>query len=65
MDTTVSFRLEGEGNGTRVHFEHAGFDAFGPAGAGAYQGAEYGWTRMLGALETAIAALAPARASGR
>ncbi len=58
VDTRVHYRLEREGDGTRLFFEQSGFDALGPAGAGALQGAEYGWTRMLGALEGVVASLA-------
>jgi len=53
-NTTVSFRLEPDGGGTRIHFEHAGFDFTQPYGKQAFHGAEYGWTKMLGQLSTAI-----------
>jgi uncharacterized protein YndB with AHSA1/START domain len=45
LDTRVSYRLESDGEGTRVLFEHSGFteDA-------AHQGAEYGWKMMHGKL---------------
>jgi uncharacterized protein YndB with AHSA1/START domain len=46
-DTRVSFRLEPEGDGTRVQFEHAGFDLSLPFGEQAMHGAEYGWAKML------------------
>src|SRR5689334_19050764 len=32
VDTRVSFRLESDGEGTRVHFEHSGFDVSQPWG---------------------------------
>ncbi len=57
-DTRVSFQLEAEGEGTRVIFEHAGFDVSTPQGNQAFRGAEFGWTRMLGQLPAAVAALA-------
>lgn len=41
-DTRVSYRLEADGDGTRVFFEHSGFES-----PQALKGAEYGWTRML------------------
>ena len=49
-DTRVSFRLEAEGAGTRVFFEHAGFPDESPSGSQAFQGAKYGWAKMLGQL---------------
>lgn len=51
LETRVSYRLVPDGAGTRVEFEHAGFEA-----AGAHRGAEYGWTLMHGALATRLAA---------
>lgn len=46
-NTQVSFRLEPDGNGTRLFFEHAGFDVTQPFGEHALAGAEYGWSMML------------------
>jgi uncharacterized protein YndB with AHSA1/START domain len=46
-NTRVSFRLEPDGAGTRVFFEHAGFDLEQPYGENALKGAEYGWAKML------------------
>lgn len=46
-DTRVSFRLEPDGDGTRVFFEHSGFDTSLPGGEQAVRGAEFGWARML------------------
>lgn len=54
-NTTVSFRLEPDGNGTRVFFEHAGFDLFQAFGEHALKGAEYGWARMLKLLADVVA----------
>lgn len=48
--TRVTFRLEplGEnGESTRMHFEHAGFDLDHPIGTRARQGAEFGWKAMV------------------
>jgi uncharacterized protein YndB with AHSA1/START domain len=45
VNTRVSYRLEADGTGTRVLFEHAGFER-GPA----LHGAEYGWPMMHGKL---------------
>ena len=50
VDTQVSFRLEpdnSEGDGTRLFFEHAGFDLSQPWGEQAFKGAEFGWAKML------------------
>ncbi len=52
LDTRVSYRLEPEGAGTRVHFEHSGFD---PKQHGAAAGTEYGWTLMHGKLSDLLA----------
>lgn len=56
-DTRVSFRLETEGDGTRVVFEHSGFDLSMPFGEQALKGAEYGWAKMLGKLPAVVANL--------
>lgn len=55
VNTEVSYRLEAEGTGTRLLFEHAGFDLSQPGGNQAFKGAEYGWARMLGQLATVVA----------
>ena len=55
-DTQVSFQLEPDGEGTRLLFEHSGFDASWPAQA--VRGAEFGWTKMLGQLPAVVAGLA-------
>lgn len=57
VDTRVSFILEAAGTGTRLHFEHAGFDLGHPFGSSAYNGAGYGWTMMLEKLSGTLAAL--------
>jgi uncharacterized protein YndB with AHSA1/START domain len=54
-NTRVSFRLEPDGQGTRVHFEHSGFDLSHPFGQQAFKGAEYGWAKMLGQLSAVVA----------
>ncbi|HEX4794138.1 MAG TPA: SRPBCC domain-containing protein [Humisphaera sp.] len=58
VDTRVSFQLEPDGDGTRVLFEHSGFDVSQPWGNQALKGAEYGWAKMLGQLSTVAAGLA-------
>jgi uncharacterized protein YndB with AHSA1/START domain len=61
VDTQVSFRLEPDGNGTRLLFEHSGFDVSLPFGEQAFKGAEFGWATMLGQLPAVIARLAAGR----
>jgi uncharacterized protein YndB with AHSA1/START domain len=46
-NTQVSFRLESVGEGTRLYFEHAGFDFSQPYADHAFKGAEHGWAKML------------------
>lgn len=53
--TQVTFRLEPEGDGTRLFFEHSGFDLTHPFGSQAFKGAEYGWAKMLGQLAAVVA----------
>lgn len=47
IDTQVSYRLEPDGDGTRVFFEHSGFDISQPWGKQALRGAEVGWERPV------------------
>jgi uncharacterized protein YndB with AHSA1/START domain len=60
-DTRVSFRLEPDGEGTRVLFEHSGFDLSQGWSDQAIHGAEFGWAKMLKQLPTAVAGLAASR----
>ena len=55
VNTRVSFQLEKDGEGTRVLFEHSGFDFSQPWAEEAVQGAEYGWAEMLGRLPDVVA----------
>jgi uncharacterized protein YndB with AHSA1/START domain len=56
-DTRVSFRLEPDGEGTRLLFEHSGFDLSQPFGEQAFRGAEFGWAKMLKQLSAVVAGL--------
>ncbi|HET6333310.1 MAG TPA: SRPBCC domain-containing protein [Polyangiales bacterium] len=47
VDTRVSYRLEPEGSGTRLFFEHSGFDVSQPRGNWAFKGAQLGWDEKL------------------
>lgn len=57
-DTRVSFRLEPDGDGTRVFFEHSGFDVSQAWGEQAFRGAEVDWAKMLKQLSAVVAGLA-------
>ncbi|KVE34270.1 SRPBCC family protein [Burkholderia sp. TSV86] len=54
LDTTISWRLEPEGDGTRVFLEHAGFDLDTQPGKTAYEGMKRGWPTVLARIEQAI-----------
>lgn len=56
VDSRVSFRLEPDGDGTRVVFEHSGFDVSQPWGEQAFHGAGYGWAKMLKQLAAVLSA---------
>ena len=45
-DTLVTYRLEPEGDGTRLHFEHSGFDLDDQLQQASYQGMS-GWREVL------------------
>lgn len=55
VDTRVSFQLEPDGDGTRLLFEHSGFDLKHPFGDRAFKGAEFGWATMLEQLSALLA----------
>jgi uncharacterized protein YndB with AHSA1/START domain len=61
VDTRVSFRLEPDGEGTRIFFEHSGFDMSQPWAEQACRGAEFGWAKMLKQLPAVAAGLADCR----
>jgi hypothetical protein len=52
----VFFRLEPDGNGTRLIFEHSGFDLSQPWSDQAFQGAKFGWAKMLERFQEVLAA---------
>ena len=58
IDTQVINRLEPDGDGTRVFFEHSGFDMSQPWGEQAFRGAEFGWAKMLERLPGVVGSLA-------
>lgn len=53
LDTTITWRLEPEGSGTRIFLEHAGFDLDSPVGRAAYDGMGNGWPDVLARLAKA------------
>jgi uncharacterized protein YndB with AHSA1/START domain len=62
LDTTVTWRLEPEGHGTRVFLEHSGFDPDDPIQARALGAMGGGWrTAIPRALARVLTALDPAR----
>ena len=65
-NTRVSYRLEPDGKGTRLMFEHSGFDFAQPWAEEAFQGAGFGWTKMHKLLSRVIAHAAanPSTATG-
>jgi uncharacterized protein YndB with AHSA1/START domain len=61
-NTQVSFKLESDGErGTRILFEHSGFDLNHPFGQQAFKGAEFGWAKMLKQLAAVVATAAADR----
>jgi uncharacterized protein YndB with AHSA1/START domain len=58
INTRVSFLLEPHGEGTRLLFEHSGFDVSQPFGKQAFRGADFGWEKMLRQLSDVLAGLA-------
>jgi uncharacterized protein YndB with AHSA1/START domain len=61
IGTRVSFRLEPDGQETRILFEHSGFDVSQPWGDQALRGAKSGWAKMLEQLPVVVAGLAADR----
>jgi uncharacterized protein YndB with AHSA1/START domain len=58
VNTQVLYRLEPEGEGTRLFFEHSGFDVSQkPWGPQAFKGAEYGWTKIFEQLKAVLGKL--------
>ena len=58
IDTQVIYRLEPDGDGTRVFFEHSGLDMSQPWGEQVFPGAEFGWAKMLERLPGVAGSLA-------
>jgi len=58
VDTRVTFRLEPDGDGTRIFFEHSGFDLTQPWCKPAMKGLEFGYSKMFEKLPVVVAGLA-------
>jgi uncharacterized protein YndB with AHSA1/START domain len=56
LDTTITWRLQTEGKGTRLFLEHKGFNLDTPMGAGAFNGMGGGWPKILSMIAPAIEA---------
>lgn len=54
LDTTITWRLEPVGAGTRLHLEHAGFDPDSPIAKAAFEGMSRGWPAVLEKIGPAI-----------
>lgn len=55
LDTTITWRLEPEGDGTRLHLEQSGFNLNSPIGKMAFTGLTAGWPQILARIEPALA----------
>ena len=54
LDTTLTFRLTPEGEGTRLTFVQEGFDLDSPLSRQAFEGMKPGWPRLLERLGTLL-----------
>ncbi|WP_256094482.1 SRPBCC family protein [Paraburkholderia nodosa] len=54
LNTTVTWRLEPEGSGTRLSLEHKGFDLDSPLGKAAFQGMGKGWPEVIQRLQDVL-----------
>jgi uncharacterized protein YndB with AHSA1/START domain len=56
LDTTITWRLVPEGEGTRLFLTHAGFDTATPAGRAGLDGMGKGWPAVLDRMAATVAA---------
>ncbi|MEV0579798.1 SRPBCC domain-containing protein [Streptomyces sp. NPDC050392] len=54
LDTTITWTLHPQGDGTRLVLTHAGFDLDSPMGRQAFEGMGKGWPGVLGRLEKVL-----------
>jgi uncharacterized protein YndB with AHSA1/START domain len=55
LDSTLTWRLEPEGTGTRLFLEHSGLDLDSPMGRQAFEGMGRGWPGILRNMDKALA----------
>lgn len=55
LNTTITWRLQAEGQGTRLSLEHRGFDLDSPLGKAAFQGMGGGWPKVLSRIDAVLA----------
>jgi uncharacterized protein YndB with AHSA1/START domain len=55
LDTTITWRLEPDGDGTRLTLEHTGFDLDSPVGKAAFEGMSGGWPGVVKRIDAALA----------
>jgi uncharacterized protein YndB with AHSA1/START domain len=56
LNTTITWKLAPEGEGTRLSLEHRGFDLDSPLGKTAFHGMSNGWPGVVDRLEAVLAA---------
>ena len=56
LNTTITWTLAAEGDGTRLALEHRGFDLDSPLGKTAFQGMSNGWPNVIDRLEGVLVA---------
>lgn len=54
LNTTITWRLQPDGAGTRLSLEHSGFDLESPLGKAAFEGMGGGWPSILTRIAPAI-----------
>ncbi|MFJ8195532.1 SRPBCC domain-containing protein [Streptomyces sp. NPDC096152] len=54
LDTTITWTLHPQGEGTRLVLTHAGFDLDSPLGRQAYEGMGKGWPHVLERLDAVL-----------
>lgn len=54
LNTTITWQLQAEGEGTRLSLEHKGFDLDSPIGKNAFQGMVGGWPKVLTRIELVL-----------
>lgn len=55
LNTTITWRLQPEGKGTRLFLEHKGFDLDSPLGKAAFNGMSNGWPSLLQKIDLILA----------